>query len=336
MRELPGRGARQSHPAAGRWRRHGGRRRRQHRGAAPVRGARERDPRWRDDVSRDGESIEFREHAAIQAKGKEQPVAVWEVAIRTCSWPSSNPMTVGQPCGAGRAPDGCRRPYVEAQPIAAIAVLPRSAISSSERSSTCVASSHSCLGSRAERTPLGGTGAIRGPAACVKRVDVAYSLDYAPSSRTSPSWRAASGCSATKRRLSASLSSRVIFDTSSGSSNVLTFSTVSFGRPWTRRSKRRRPGTRGWGHPTGSRPGRPQRPRRRVPRACGPACRGASRGEPPPLLAGPPRFAARLWPNQAVSGQSELSKAQLLSAPGRHRGRLSYSARRSGLSARCL
>ena len=60
------------------------------------------------------------------------------------------------------------------------------------------------------------------------------SLDYAASSRTSPSWRATSGFSATKRRLRASRSSRGIEATSRGSSGTVTFSTVSFGRPWTR------------------------------------------------------------------------------------------------------
>jgi hypothetical protein len=46
---------------------------------------------------------------------------------------------------------------------------------------------------------------------------------------------------------------------------------------------------RGSGRPSGSRPGRQRRPRPRAPRACEPACHGAFRGEPPPLLVEPPR-----------------------------------------------
>ena len=97
-------------------------------------------------------------------------------------------------------------------------------------------------------------------------------------------------------------------------------STVSFGRPWTReihasaaryaRFRVIRPDPREVGK---------RRPRPHVPRACEPACRGASRAAPAPSPVSPRRFAGPLWLNRAVSGQSEPNKAQPLSAPGRHR-----------------
>ena len=58
---------------------HGRRRRRQHGGAAPVRRAGERHPRRRErPTARRAQAIEYREREPVEAKGKAEPVRVWE------------------------------------------------------------------------------------------------------------------------------------------------------------------------------------------------------------------------------------------------------------------
>ena len=72
------RGARAARRAPGRGRGDGRGRRRQHRGAPAGRGAGERHPRRRDDLPRDARAIDYAEREPVAAKGKAEPVPVWE------------------------------------------------------------------------------------------------------------------------------------------------------------------------------------------------------------------------------------------------------------------